>query len=53
LLGRHAVSAIQVQSVFVTLYRLGVLDAAMLRRCEAAMRKVCSDFGAELRDFNG
>ena len=25
----------------------------MLQCCEAAMRKVCSDFRAELRDFNG
>jgi putative transposase len=34
-------------------YRRGVLDADMLRCCEDAMRKVCGDFGAELREFNG
>jgi putative transposase len=30
-----------------------VLDDAMLRLCEATMRKVCADFSAELREFNG
>jgi putative transposase len=25
----------------------------MLRFCEQVMRKVCGDFGAELREFNG
>jgi putative transposase len=39
--------------VFVTKYRRGVLDDTMLRCCEAAMRKVCADFDAELREFNG
>jgi putative transposase len=39
--------------VFVTKYRRGVLDGAMLRCCKQAMRQVCSDFGAELAEFNG
>ena len=47
------VSALHVHLVFVTKYRRGVLDADMLRRCEDAMRKVCGDFAAELREFNG
>ena len=34
--------------VFVTKYRREVLDAAMLRGYENAVRKVCGDFGAEL-----
>jgi putative transposase len=51
--GRHVVSALHVHLVFVTRYRRGVLDAAMLGTCETAMRKVCADFGAELREFNG
>lgn len=51
--GRHVVSALHVHLVFVTKYRRGVLDDAMLRRCEAVMRKVCADFAAELREFNG
>jgi putative transposase len=51
--GRHVVSALHVHLVFVTKYRRGVLDEAMLTACEASMRKVCADFGAELREFNG
>src|SRR6266480_7501593 len=51
--GRHVVSALHVHLVFVTKYRRSVLDSAMLGCCEAAMRKVCVDFGAELREFNG
>jgi putative transposase len=39
--------------VFVTKYRRGVLDDYMLRTCEASMRKVCEDFEADLREFNG
>jgi putative transposase len=39
--------------VFVTKYRRGVLDDQMLRFCEQVMRKVCDDFGAELRELNG
>ena len=51
--GRHVVSMLHVHLVFVTKYRRGVLDADMLRCCEDAMRKVCGDFGANLREFNG
>jgi putative transposase len=51
--GRHVVSALYVHLVFVTKCRRGVLDADMLCSCEDAMRKVCGDFGAELREFNG
>lgn len=51
--GRYVVSALYVHLVFVTKYRRGVLDADMLRSCEDAMRKVCCDFAAELREFNG
>jgi REP-associated tyrosine transposase len=51
--GRHVVSMLHVHLVFVTKYRCGVLDADMLRCCEDAMRKVCGDFGADLREFNG
>ena len=51
--GRSVVSALHVHLVFVTKYRRGVLDDAMLSRCEAAMRKVCAAFGADLREFNG
>jgi putative transposase len=39
--------------VFVTKYRRGVLDDEMLTCCEDAMRKVCGNFEAVLREFNG
>ncbi len=39
--------------LLVTKYRLGVFDDEMLTRCEEIMRKVCEDFGAELKEFNG
>jgi len=51
--GRQVVSALHVHLVFVTKYRRGVLDEAMLAACAASMRKVCADFGAELTEFNG
>ena len=35
-----------------TNYRRGVLDSAILQCCQVAIRKVCRDFGAELREFN-
>jgi putative transposase len=47
------VSALHVHLVFVTKYRRGVLDGDMLRLCEESMRKVCRDFEADLREFNG
>ncbi len=39
--------------MFVTKDRRGVLDDELLTRCEEVMRKVCEDFGAELKEFNG
>jgi putative transposase len=51
--GRHVVYALHAHLVFVTKYRRGILDDAMLRCCQAAMRKACEDFGAESREFNG
>ncbi|MCM1973118.1 MULTISPECIES: IS200/IS605 family transposase [unclassified Streptomyces] len=51
--GRHVVSAMHVHLVFVTRYRRGVFNDDMLAVCEAAMRKVCEDFEAELVEFNG
>ena len=51
--GRHVVSVLHVHLVFVTKYRRGALDADMLRCCHDTMRKVCGDFGAALREFNG
>ena len=39
--------------VFVTKYRRGVFTDAILRDCEAHMRNICADFGADLTEFNG
>lgn len=39
--------------MFVTKYRKDVFDDAMLKRCEEIMRKVCSSFETELKEFNG
>jgi putative transposase len=36
----------------VSKYRRGVPGADTLQCCQDAMRKVCADFGAELREFN-
>ena len=51
--GRSVVWNLHVHLVFVTKYRRGVFDDAMLTRCEQVMREVCADFGADLREFNG
>lgn len=45
--------ALRVHLVFVTKYRHGVFDDDMLRFCELPMRKVCGDFEALPREFNG
>lgn len=42
-----------VHLVFVTKYRRGVFNDEMLTRCEEITRKVCQDFEAELKEFNG
>lgn len=42
-----------VHLVFVTKNRRGVFNDEMLTRCEEVMRKVCEDFEAELKEFNG
>lgn len=51
--GRHVVFALHAHLVFVTKYRRGVFDDDMLKLCERVMRKVCADFEADLREFNG
>lgn len=51
--GRHAVWDCHAHLVFVTKYRRGALTDDVLVTCENAMRKVCEDFGVDLREFNG
>ena len=51
--GRHCVFSLHVHMVFVTKYRRGVFDAASLEFVRNVLAKVCQDFGATLREFNG
>lgn len=50
--GRHVTIHLHAHLVFVTRYRRGVFDDAMLRRCEEIMREVCAGFETELCEFN-
>ncbi|MEU9857341.1 IS200/IS605 family transposase [Streptomyces sp. NPDC047974] len=52
-MGRHVTHNLHAHLVFVTKYRCGVFDDAMLKRCEEIMREVCARFETELREFNG
>ena len=49
---QEVISALHVHLVFMTKYRRSVPNVGMLQCCQVTMRKVCADFGAELRDFN-
>lgn len=51
--GRTVIYTLHAHLVFTPKYRRRVFDDTMLTRCEEIMRKVCEDFGAELREFNG
>lgn len=51
--GRYVVHNLHIHLVFVTKYRHGVFTEAMLDRCEEIMWEVCTDFEAELREFDG
>lgn len=51
--GRHCVFAMHVHLVFVTKFRHNVFGDRHLTRMEQIMRDVCTDFEAELVEFNG
>jgi putative transposase len=51
--GRSVVYNLHVHLVFTTKYRRGTLTDPILTRCQQVMASVCTDFGAELREFNG
>lgn len=51
--GRHVVHNLHVHLVFVTKYRREAFTDSMLTRTEEIMREVCTDFEAELKQFNG
>ncbi|MCX4648419.1 IS200/IS605 family transposase [Streptomyces sp. NBC_01446] len=50
--GRHIVPNPHVHLVFVTKYRPKAFSDKMLKRCEEIMREACTDFEAELKQFN-
>ncbi|XES01505.1 transposase [Streptomyces sp. S1D4-11] len=50
--GRHVVHNLHVHLVFVTNYRRKAFTDAMLTHCEEVMREVCTNFEAELKQFN-
>lgn len=51
--GRHCVFNMHVHLVFVTKYRKDVFTKSMLGAMKGMFEKVCSDFEAELTEFNG
>lgn len=51
--GRHVVYAMHVHLVFVTKYRRKVFSGEHLDFLEGVFRSVCTDFEAELVEFNG
>ena len=51
--GRSVVHNLHAHLVFTTKYRKAVFTDKLLLSCEKSMEKVCSDAGAELREFNG
>ena len=51
--GRHCVFKMHVHLVFVTKYRRGVFTKAILEDLQEIFASVCSDFEAELVEFDG
>ena len=51
--GRHCVFKIHVHLVFVTKYRRGVFNEEILNDLHVIFKSVCTDFEAELVEFNG
>jgi len=51
--GRRCVFELHAHLVFVTQYRGRVFSSAHLETLETLFRKVCQDFEAALREFNG
>src|ERR1700749_5042466 len=51
--GRHCVFLMHVHLVFVTKYRRRVFTSEILDAMQPIFAKVCEDFEADLREFNG
>jgi putative transposase len=50
---RSVIHNLHVHLVFIPKYRHGPFTSAILDCCEQIMTEVCTDFGAELREFDG
>lgn len=51
--GRHCVSELNVHLVFVAKYRKKIFEKKHIEALKIFSGKVCSDFGAELRELDG
>ncbi|MER6677325.1 IS200/IS605 family transposase [Streptomyces sp. NPDC000983] len=51
--GNSVVCTLHAHLVFTPKYRRGPSTDEILRHCEEVTRDVCTDFGAQLREFNG
>ena len=51
--GRHCVSQLHVQLVFVTKYRDRIFDGDAINRLRAIFAKVCTDFESQLVEMDG
>src|ERR1700688_3420788 len=51
--GRHCVFVLHAHLVFVTKYRRKVFTKDILDLMHRTLQQVCSDFEAELKEFNG
>lgn len=51
--GRHCVFELNVHLVFVTKYRRAIFTDEHLKVINTAAAKVCTDFAAQLKEFNG
>ena len=51
--GRHCVFLLHVHLVFVTKYRKTIFQKKHLQTLRQIFEKICKDFDAELKEFNG
>ena len=51
--GRHCVFLLHVHLVFVTKYRKNIFNEEHLKTLRTIFEKICKDFDAELKEFNG
>ncbi|GAB6162184.1 IS200/IS605 family transposase [Desulfothermus naphthae] len=51
--GRHCVFLLHVHLVFATKYRKNIFNEEHLKTLRTIFEKICKDFDAELKEFNG